>query len=53
MSLAKELVERGERDTVVKYLEQCRSFWKNARLDDWIRTIQEGKTPNFGANLLY
>jgi TonB family protein len=53
MSLAKELVERGERDTVVKYLDQCRSFWKNARLDDWIRTIQEGKTPNFGANLLY
>ena len=53
MSLAKELVERGERDTVVKYLEQCRSFWKNPRLDDWIRTIQEGKTPNFGANLMY
>ncbi len=53
MSLAKELLEHGERDTVISYLAQCRSFWKNPRLDEWIRTIQEGKSPNFGANLVY
>jgi len=53
MALAKALVEHGERVTVVRYLEACRSFWKNPRLDEWIQAIQEGKTPNFGANLMY
>ncbi len=53
MSLAKELAERGERDTVVAYLELCRSFWPKPQLNTWIQTLREGKVPNFGANLLY
>ena len=53
MSLAKELVERGERETVVSYLEECRKFWPNPRLTEWIRTIQNGGTPEFGPNLIY
>jgi hypothetical protein len=55
MSLAKDLVERGERDTVVAYFELCRKFWdlENGRLDQWRRDVEAGKTPDFGANLNY
>ena len=53
MSLAKELLERGERDAVVQYLEACGAFWPNRMLTQWIQTITRGGTPNFGANLTY
>lgn len=53
MTLAKELVEKGERETVVSYLEACRKFWPNPRLAEWIKTIQSGGTPEFGPNLNY
>jgi tetratricopeptide (TPR) repeat protein len=55
MILAKDLLEKGERDTVVEYLEQCRNFWSTgkANLDEWIKEIKAGQTPNFGPNLLY
>jgi hypothetical protein len=55
MSLAKDLLEKGERDVVVEYLELCRRFWKmhRGRLDTWIQEVKDGKVPNFGANLVY
>jgi TonB family protein len=53
MSLARDLLERGERETVLAYLEECRAFWKNPRLDEWIQTIKSGGMPNFGPNLIY
>jgi len=53
VSLAKELLERGERDAVVQYLEACGAFWPNRMLSQWIQTITRGGTPNFGANLTY
>ena len=53
MLLADELAERGERDTVVAYLEMCRSFWPNPRLEQWIQTLNDGEVPDFGANLVY
>ncbi len=53
MSLAKELLDRGERDTVVSYLQECESFWRDPQLTQWIQMIKAGGTPNFGANLLY
>jgi tetratricopeptide (TPR) repeat protein len=53
MSLAKELADRGERDTVITYLELCRSFWQSPQLNQWIQTLKDGKVPNFGANLTY
>jgi tetratricopeptide (TPR) repeat protein len=54
MSLAKELLERGERDTVVSYLEECVKFWSfGGAAQRWIDTIKAGGTPNFGANLIY
>jgi hypothetical protein len=53
MSLAKELLDRGERDVVVQYLEACAAFWPNRLTTQWIQTITHGGTPNFGANLTY
>ena len=50
MVLAKELLERGERDAVVQYLEVCVSLWPRGEnvLQIWIADIKNGKTPNFG-----
>lgn len=55
MSLAKDLLEKGEKEVVLDYFESCREFWKmdNGRLDEWSQQVKEGKTPNFGANLVY
>jgi hypothetical protein len=55
MTLAKEMLEIGERDVVLQYLENCRSFWQlgDDRLDRWEQEIRSGKVPDFGANLRY
>jgi len=55
MMLAKELLERGERDTVIRYFEECAGFWKlhGERLNEWTATVKGGGIPNFGANLFY
>jgi hypothetical protein len=55
MSLAKELIEKDERDTVIAYLEACKKFWEmdNGRLQNWIATTKGGGMPDFGANLVY
>ena len=55
MSLAKELLEEGERSTVLKYFELCRIFWKthDKDLNEWKDLVAKGKIPNFGANLDY
>jgi len=55
MTLAKELLEKGERDTVLNYLQSCAKFWKMSgdKLRTWSATIKGGGTPDFGANLYY
>lgn len=55
MLLARELLEAGERDAVLKYLDLCGVFWTFdwGALSIWKEIIQAGRTPNFGANLLY
>ena len=55
MSLAKDLLEKGERDAVLEHFEACRKFWEmeGGRLDQWSQEIRAGGIPNFGANLLY
>ena len=55
MSLAKDLLEAGERDSVLTFFDECRVFWKldNGALDKWSNQVHNGQTPNFGANLLY
>ena len=55
MSLARDLVEKGERETVLQYFELCRKFWKMGQdhLDQWTKEVRAGQMPDFGANLLY
>jgi tetratricopeptide (TPR) repeat protein len=55
MSLAKDLLEAGERAVVLEYLEQCGKFWKRgaSALAQWRDEITEGHIPWFGANLDY
>lgn len=67
MLLAKELVEAGEREVVLEYLEDCKAFWKTAArvatpdgamspaaaLDVWAVAVREGRMPDFGPNLVY
>jgi serine/threonine protein kinase len=55
MTLAKELLDAGERDAVLRFLDLCRAFWKsdNGRLQTWADQVRSGKTPAFGRNLIY
>jgi len=55
MRLAKALIEKGEREVVLAYLESCGKFWKmdGGKLQEWMATIKGGGTPDFGANLHY
>lgn len=55
MVLAKELLEKGERDVVVEYFDLCRKFWKmdRGKLAEWTHAVRAGSIPEFGANLLY
>jgi len=53
MALAKELLQKGEKDVVLKYLELCSKFWKMGkdRLHKWSVVVKDGKIPDFGPNL--
>lgn len=55
LSLAKDLLEKGERDSVLEYFGLCRKFWTMGlkNLDDWSQAVKDGKVPDFGPNLLY
>lgn len=53
MSLAKELLEKGEKATVLKYFELCGKFWNSKKLDEWKADVNAGRVPDFGANLVY
>jgi len=54
MSLAKELLDKGERETVIKYFQECAGFWTHKeKLDQWTALVKAGQTPEFGANLVY
>jgi len=55
MTLAKELLEKGERDAVLTYLQSCLKFWKMGgdKLQSWVTTVKGGGIPDFGGNLLY
>ena len=47
--LAKALVEKGEREAVIAFLEACGKFWKadRGKLAEWSATIRGGGTPSF------
>jgi tetratricopeptide (TPR) repeat protein len=51
MTLAKELLGRGERQIVLKYFEMCAKFWVSgsSKLEEWAATVKGGGLPDFGA----
>jgi hypothetical protein len=55
MQLALDLLQKGEQQVVLDYLDLCENFWTRGqdKLDAWRTQIAEGKTPDFGANLNY
>ncbi len=55
MRLAQALLERGDRQSVLDYFAECARFWKddNGQLKAWTAQVQQGKAPDFSANLYY
>lgn len=55
MQLAKELLEKGEKEVVLQYFARCLTFWKmgTAQIKEWTESVNNGAIPNFGANLQY
>ncbi|APV51958.1 hypothetical protein BWI17_21175 [Betaproteobacteria bacterium GR16-43] len=55
MTLANDLLAKGEREVVLAYIAKLGRFWKDDRgsLNMWTEMIQAGRTPNFGAHLVY
>ncbi len=53
MILAKELLEKGEKDVVIEYLKLCSKFWKlgKEKLDKWLKEIEKGLIPDFEKQL--
>lgn len=53
MHLARDLLERGERDAVVEFLRLCANFWKtdDHRPEQWIYAIEHGEMPDFGRSV--
>jgi hypothetical protein len=51
--LAKELLAKGDAQTVLEFLADCKKFWKldRGKLDEWINAIHAGKVPDFSQNL--
>lgn len=55
VTLAKELLEKGQSDLVLQFLAQTRTFWKNdhGKVAEWSAAIHNGRKPDFRANLGY
>ncbi len=53
MSLAKELLEKGQRQAVLEYFALCATFWREGELALWTKQVERGKMPDFSANLVY
>src|SRR5260370_2543586 len=53
MTLARDLLEKGEREVVLQYLTLCGHFWTAGaqRLQAWSKTVRQGGIPEFGSNL--
>jgi len=53
MTLAKELLDRGQSGVVLQFLKECSAFWNTKDLKNWTAELQEGKTPDFSMNMDY
>jgi hypothetical protein len=53
LGLAKDLLERGEQATVLKYFQLCRRFWREKeKLALWKEDIEEGRMPDLQAYVI-
>ncbi len=51
MTLAQELLEKGEKETVLEYFKLCSRFWKEQRhldkLEEWTVLVEGDRMPDF------
>jgi hypothetical protein len=51
MTLADELLDRGESAVVLEYFKRCNQFWRNSsrnKLNEWAHSVSAGQRPQFG-----
>lgn len=55
MTLAKELLQRGESEVVLRYFSLCSEFWElgQEELQAWTAEVEEGGVPDFGTGLKF
>jgi hypothetical protein len=56
MTLAKDLLAKGEKEAVLEYFELCSKFWgkqHQEKLDEWSAAVKRRDVPEFGPNLKY
>lgn len=55
MTLAKELLERGQSTVVIQFFVLCKNFWTldRGKLDEWSAAVRSGDIPRFKQNLSY
>ena len=53
VALARDLLKHGEHAAVLAYFDLCSHFWDSDKLADWTALVRAGRTPDFGANLVY
>ncbi len=53
MRLAKDLLDKGEKDAVIEYLTLCGNFWTAGALNlsAWSQAVRDGRAPDFGLSL--
>jgi hypothetical protein len=53
-TLAKELLECGEKQVVIEFLRLSEIFWKENQnqIEHWIQQINSGENPDFGKNMV-
>ena len=50
-SLARDLLQAGSRDVVLRYCDEVAKFWGDRKLATWRSAIAAGQMPDFGDNL--
>ena len=47
MRLAAQLLDIGEKDVVLEYLDLCSQFWRDDKITEWEEKIKKGESVNF------
>ena len=55
MMLAKELLQKGEKEVVLEYFSLCSKYWEMGQdsLEEWSDLVRANRVPEFGGNLWY